>query len=109
MRHCDGWLFFIPVVDRRCQRGRPGIWGNQGNLFSTSGDADVYGYVTGLAQRTTSTSQAHSFGNSTTFDLSELPDGYDPSAGRTDDDEDDDPGGGGGSPSGVSLRWSRFR
>jgi len=80
-----------------------------GNLFSTSGDADVYGYVTGLAQRTTSTSQAHAFGNSTTFDLSELPDGYDPSAGRTDDDEDDDPGGGGGSPSGVSLRWSRFR
>ena len=24
-----------------------------GNLFSTSGNADVYGYVTGLAQRTT--------------------------------------------------------
>ena len=81
-----------------------------GNLFSTSGDADVYGYVAGLAQRTTASSEAHSFGNSTTFDLSDLPDGYDPSAGRTDEDEDDDddPGGGGGSPSEVSLRWSRF-
>jgi hypothetical protein len=64
--------------------------------------------VTGLAQRTTSSSQAHAFGNSTTFDLSELPDGYDPSAGRSDEDDEDDPGGGGGDPSAVRLRWSRF-
>ncbi|MEA1052388.1 hypothetical protein U5801_21640 [Lamprobacter modestohalophilus] len=79
-----------------------------GNLFSTSGDADVAGYITGLALGATSNSEKHSFGNSTTFDLSDLPDGYDPTAGKTDtaDGGGEDPGGG---ASGVTLRWSRFR
>lgn len=71
-----------------------------GNLFISSGDTTVHGYITALAQREII---AHTMGAKTTIDLRDLPEGYDPKAGST------SPGGGQAGASGsMDIRWSRY-
>lgn len=71
-----------------------------GNLFISSGDTTVHGYITALAQREVLT---HTIGHKTTVDLRDLPPGYDPKAGST------VPGGGEAGASGsMDIRWSRY-
>ena len=81
-----------------------------GNLFRTSGDTRLQGYVSALALRGTGT--VNRIGNRTVIDLSDLPEGYDPTGGAVSDggsDDDDDRAGGGEFSSGsATLLWSRY-
>lgn len=82
-----------------------------GNLFTTSGNAKLYGHISSLAQRDNGTT-INVIGNSTTINLRVPPalrDRYDPAGGMI-------TGGGGGSdgtpgqatPGSVVLRWGRY-
>lgn len=92
-----------PYVGGDIQTGASGdIFGaiKAGNLFTSSGSTTVHGYITALAQRTTT---IHSMGASTTIDLRDLPPGYDPKANST------RPGSGEAGASGsMDIRWSRY-
>lgn len=71
-----------------------------GNLFVSSGNTTVHGYITALAQREI---LKHSIGAKTTVDLRDLPPGYDPTGSST------VPGAGEAGASGsMDIRWSRY-
>ncbi|WP_150303182.1 hypothetical protein [Pseudomonas saliphila] len=82
-----------------------------GNLFSSSGNAKLYGYVSSLAQRNNGTT-INIMGASTTINLQvpvELQERYDPAGGAI---IGSDGGSGGtpgeGTPGSVELRWGRY-
>ncbi|CAN5279482.1 hypothetical protein BH10PSE18_BH10PSE18_13580 [soil metagenome] len=69
-----------------------------GNEFGSGGSTTVYGYITALAQ---GTSTSNAMGASTTIKLTNLPAGYDPGANGAG-------GGSSGSTNGVIALWSRY-
>lgn len=81
-----------------------------GNIFSTSGDTRLQGYVSALALRGTGT--INRIGNRTVIDLSDLPEGYDPTGGAVDpgDGSGGNGNGGGGTEEAGSatLLWTRY-
>lgn len=81
-----------------------------GNIFSTSGDTRLQGYVSALTLRGTGT--INRIGNRTVIDLSDLPEGYDPTGGAVDpgDGSGGNGNGGGGTEEAGSatLLWTRY-
>lgn len=80
-----------------------------GNIFSTSGQTRIEGYVSALALRGTGTT--NKIGNKTVIDLSNLPQGYDPTGGAISGGSDNGGNNGGqqeATPGSATLRWSRY-
>lgn len=81
-----------------------------GNIFSTSGQTRIEGYVSVLALRGSGTTNR--IGNRTVIDLSDLPEGYDPTGGAVDpgDGSGGNGNGGGGTEEAGSatLLWTRY-
>lgn len=80
-----------------------------GNIFNTSGNTRVEGYVSALALGNAQGS-TNRIGNRTVIDLRRLPPGYDPTAGAVEGGaseggvKNDDTG----TPGTVELKWSRY-
>lgn len=79
-----------------------------GNIFTSSANTFLKGYVSALALGNTGT-QVNKIGNRTVIDLSDLPKWFDPRGGATDTgDGGGDNGGGQGQAGSAKMLWTRY-